>query len=759
MHDVAAMLRSAKQALSQGDHATALPLLRQAVRVLPESFTGHMLLGVCLWMDGQGDEGLRELRLALEVNPLSVQGHYNLGTMLASSGRIEDARHHFATALRLDPEHRKSAEWLHAIHTPMGTTQAPLTQARKAVGASPPLETPAAAPILYDNGPGPASTEQGAAASSPEALSYSVEGLPADATEPMPAGTEQGAAASSPEAPSHLGGALPAVPAEPPARQVAASLPVPRPGRPPRTADASQYSLGSAEDGRLLRALFVGVLWGTPFLFLFDLAYLLLSRPGHKAPMAIVLLAIAANASLAGGFTGISAALASDARVPIGAGAAAVAFVNVVALLLADAPSALTPAAGSALFISLLRWLLSGALTGWVIGSHVFRIRSSALSWPWLPRASDLDQAPLGRSQLEPKTLNRQWALPLVLGLLIAAAGGWFTRPKRVSSVVWRSPVALSSLAFSPDAKIIAGAGAGVTLWRVADGAKLRTLAEPAETVADLAFSPTGQLLAAAGSREGGSKTVKLWRVKDGALVGAFPASAGGGPVAFSPDGKLLALGTDYLSQARPLGIQLWSVSDRKLVRGVARPEVPESGYVTSVAFSRDSKLIASGDDTGIVTISRVSDGEVVKRIDTANLLFVAVAFSPDGQLLGFGGLSGPSVTLWSVASQKEVRTLAARSREKGESGRRLAVNKLDFSHNGKFLAASESAVDLARVEVFAVRDGRRVLAVDARPTAAARIAKGSSVSPGVRSVQFSPDGKYLAWCGSGGVTVRRVTW
>lgn len=78
----------------------------------------------------------------------------------------------------------------------------------------------------------------------------------------------------------------------------------------------------------------------------------------------------------------------------------------------------------------------------------------------------------------------------------------------------------VTSLAFSPDGKILASGGAAnkVFLRRASDGSVIRTMEMPDKKpgqIEGLAFSPDGQILAAGG----GDTTIRLWRVSDGVLL------------------------------------------------------------------------------------------------------------------------------------------------------------------------------------------------------------------------------------------------
>ena len=75
----------------------------------------------------------------------------------------------------------------------------------------------------------------------------------------------------------------------------------------------------------------------------------------------------------------------------------------------------------------------------------------------------------------------------------------------------------VNSVAFSPNGTLLATGSDDTTikLWRVSDGAFVRTLAGHTSSVNSIAFSPDGTLLVSGSS----DRTVRLWRVSDGTLA------------------------------------------------------------------------------------------------------------------------------------------------------------------------------------------------------------------------------------------------
>jgi WD40 repeat protein len=150
---------------------------------------------------------------------------------------------------------------------------------------------------------------------------------------------------------------------------------------------------------------------------------------------------------------------------------------------------------------------------------------------------------------------------------------------------------------------------------------------------------------------------------------------------------------------------------------------------ITTVAFSPDGELFATGDAVGQICVWQVVDGQQLLTFQGHSNWVSSVAFSPDGQLLAVSGSSDLTVKLWEVHTGKCIRTLPGHS---------TWVLSVAFSPDGQTLASGSSDLTVC---LWEVSTGQCL-----------RILQGHTDR--VRSVAFSPDGQTLV-SGSDDQTVR----
>jgi dipeptidyl aminopeptidase/acylaminoacyl peptidase len=201
----------------------------------------------------------------------------------------------------------------------------------------------------------------------------------------------------------------------------------------------------------------------------------------------------------------------------------------------------------------------------------------------------------------------------------------------------------INGVAFTPDGRILASASDDhtVRLWDVATGREVRCLTEHAAEVSTVAFAPDGARLASAGW----DGTIRLWDLRTDAKPLCFSQpGARLAAVAFAPDGKTLASGKySGIGSA----VCLWDAE-----RGTVRQRVEVGESVEALAFSPDGWSFVTGHtDTTLIIHERTGAHERCRLGGRAGWV-KSVAFSPDGRLLlagAAGGIGERGAFLWQL--------------------------------------------------------------------------------------------------------------
>lgn len=246
--------------------------------------------------------------------------------------------------------------------------------------------------------------------------------------------------------------------------------------------------------------------------------------------------------------------------------------------------------------------------------------------------------------------------------------------------------IAVHTIAFAPDGKLLASGGSDglIRLWDPAAGKQVRSLPGHKGSLSCVVFRPDGKRLASAGA----DGSVRLWEAASGKPVpGAVLQHSGAvRGIAFGADGQTIvsthgpltifeidpprhraqinnwtevrSLACAPNDQAMAIGfgydhaISLWSqADDGELQRHILGGHFHGTN---ALAFSPDSKILASAGSDGRIKIWEVSTRRMLGETKADPSAALTVAFSPDGRQLASAG-SDHKVRLWNVDQLKAV--------------------------------------------------------------------------------------------------------
>ncbi len=334
----------------------------------------------------------------------------------------------------------------------------------------------------------------------------------------------------------------------------------------------------------------------------------------------------------------------------------------------------------------------------------------------------------------------------------------------------------LSSLAVSADGKLAAGGGGriqgegAVRVWEVATGREIMKVqaGNAVESqVLSVVFTQDGRQLVSSGSNR-----PLLWEVPSGKRIDRFaPVEETLADVALSPDGRLLAGGTvqgrihlwdaatgvpreasadqeapiqwvgiasdgETLFTASSHSIQSWQATSGREIRSLQVDRPAPSCAAVSIDGGRLAYLL----DGGGIAVHDLATFKRVAVLDGATKGAAALAFSGDGRLLACLGSEG-QVALWETSKENKARILQLPKPGSPAPDRRgdaPARGQVSFSPDGKRFVVVVGAGDPQVVDLEAGK-----VCFDLR----------GHKKP-AREAEWSPDGTMLASIG-GDKTVR----
>ncbi|KAK7482161.1 hypothetical protein BaRGS_00026626 [Batillaria attramentaria] len=147
------------------------------------------------------------------------------------------------------------------------------------------------------------------------------------------------------------------------------------------------------------------------------------------------------------------------------------------------------------------------------------------------------------------------------------------------------------------------------------------------------------------------------------------------------------AAGTLAASSSLDSHVKLWDLENGKQAKSI------DAGPVDAwtIAFSPDSRFLASGSHTGKINLFGVDTGRKETSLDTRGKFTLSIAYSPDGKYIASGALDG-IVNVFDITTGKLIHTL---------EGHAMPIRSLCFSPDSQLLV---TASDDCHIKIYDVQ-------------------------------------------------------
>jgi RNA polymerase sigma factor (sigma-70 family) len=282
----------------------------------------------------------------------------------------------------------------------------------------------------------------------------------------------------------------------------------------------------------------------------------------------------------------------------------------------------------------------------------------------------------------------------------------WDGTAGREPRVIGEHPEAVWALGFSPDGRLLASAGEDlcIRLWDLRTDREVRKWERLNDKPFGLVFSPDGKTFVTGATNWGMRVPLKgrglcHWDAVSGKELKPFDCTGDAVPVAFSPDGTLLASTVGFI----PARAALWDVAAGR------ERSLEQFRNCSTLGFSQDNKYLAVGNGVreNSVAVVEVTSGQEVCRFGGHFSGVTSVAFSPDGRFLATAG-GDATVLMFDLATRDAAGTKPA---DASPAANWAALADTDAAE--AFAAARSLAADPRRAVPFLRQQLRAVPPLD----------------------------------------------
>lgn len=191
--------------------------------------------------------------------------------------------------------------------------------------------------------------------------------------------------------------------------------------------------------------------------------------------------------------------------------------------------------------------------------------------------------------------------------------------------------------------------------------------------IRSVSFSPDGKLMAT-GSED---RIVRVWNLAHKRISQVFSGHTSEiYSLAFSPDGRRLVSGSGDKTA------RMWDLDSGACAFTLAIHDItiaengPVDAGVTSVAFSPDGKYLAAGSLDTVVRIWDAETGQLLDKLKGHEDSVYSVAFSPDSKFLVSGSLD-KTLKMFDIGAFKAALAAAPKDAPVGEGGKATLLTTL----------------------------------------------------------------------------------